>query len=517
MPIQIAEKKGAIRKYQILESERFSSTRDILNRIGSNNVYYGNQNPCSLDISPNKGDLYYNLENNVIYAYSPISLIEDNINLNRLEFCYTGNTNYKSNNKYCSDIYYTPTSVIVNNEELTLYFDDTVSWNVDIPPAPGDIYKTNDAEPNTSEWEVIAENIGVDGYGSITLQRISGTTFPLRFSFYNCEPRWYLQRVSGSGDENLRFTRFTFGPDLLNSTGVEVTVQNPGDYALWGFNWVNYVPLDFNEKSNVRFKSIKVNLLDLKEEALGLSGLKLQYANGGLFSVTNRAYLDPFNWIDLLSFDTLSNTDEDQLVNLSSITSCATLGGVFRIINTNIDSATPIKVLLKELTVSYDDSECCWQPITKEKYYKRFTFGSETKVPGAEHTFNIPNDAEEGLKYAGYYQVDVYATVKEYQIDTVTRAMTSVANELQIKKYTSPTWNIIDTSGNFIGTGPDPAYKWYNNSVQGSIIVHVDDENCVDRKLSIKILTPNATVSEISGYVHVEYLGSHAEGDLCTS
>ncbi len=115
--------------------------------------------------------------------------------------------------------------------------------------------------------------------------------------------------------------------------------------------------------------------------------------------------------------------------------------------------------------------------------------------------------AADGLKFTGYYKVDIYIETNEVESDGSTRAITANPQTLEISSN-AEAYKKIDMSGNAGTDGPAPTY-WFNNSVQGSAIIYVDDILCADRKINYRVGLSNGASSGLQGgYADIQYIGT---------
>lgn len=151
----------------------------------------------------------------------------------------------------------------------------------------------------------------------------------------------------------------------------------------------------------------------------------------------------------------------------------------------------------------------------KTGWFKRYDIppslldNNSTKIGG------IPNTAMEGLPFDGFYEIDIYVEVVEYEADGLTRKNIDSPDMLEIYAP-GDSWRVIDKSGHYQSMySPAPYGKWMNNSLQGSAIVYVQSEDCSSRLIWYRVTLPNGSFKQlIGGYLHARYLGG-LEGINC--
>ena len=185
-----------------------------------------------------------------------------------------------------------------------------------------------------------------------------------------------------------------------------------------------------------------------------------------------------------------------------------------------IDTRTETDILgVVKAEFSYDYFQSKWILISFERkqitnWFKRFTIPPTPLSPQALITDNIPNTVNEGFPFDGFYHVDIFLQTKEYEADQITRACTELSQTLEIYGP-GDIWKLIDESGSFQAVPEQNLPKWFNNSLQGSTIVHVQENLCGQRVLSWRVNLPNGTHKQIlGGYLHAQYIGEE-EGNLC--
>lgn len=142
----------------------------------------------------------------------------------------------------------------------------------------------------------------------------------------------------------------------------------------------------------------------------------------------------------------------------------------------------------------------------KTSWFKRYNINSTTKLPTTQFTGNIPDLAEEGLPFDGYYKVMTFVEVKEFKLNKLDLAACSAAQSLEIATPTE-SYKTIDISGAISQSSIQQGVEWYNFSLQGSLIAYISG-NCNSRKIIYRVTLPNGNFKQIiGGYMDIKYLG----------
>ncbi len=150
----------------------------------------------------------------------------------------------------------------------------------------------------------------------------------------------------------------------------------------------------------------------------------------------------------------------------------------------------------------------------KTSWFKRFDIPESSITPVTIITGNVPADDNEGLPFDGFYHFDMFLRVIEYDSDQVTNYRTENPQTLELDTP-GDSWRLIDESGNFIPLPQQQLPEWYNNSLQGSVMMFVQLELCGQRDVKWKATLPNGSFRQIlGGYLHARYLGG-TEGIVC--
>jgi hypothetical protein len=164
---------------------------------------------------------------------------------------------------------------------------------------------------------------------------------------------------------------------------------------------------------------------------------------------------------------------------------------------------------------SYSENFDAWILVSYERRYnwfKRYDIPPTPLAPDTIISGFVPSELGEGLPYKGFYEVDGYVNVREYEEDGVTQAITGGPQSISL---VAGGWELpVDLSGNAGGYSPSPIY-WFNNSLQGSAIVEITDDVCNNRVVEYRVTLPNGFKKQIlNGYMHIRYIGKR-EGNNC--
>ena len=144
-------------------------------------------------------------------------------------------------------------------------------------------------------------------------------------------------------------------------------------------------------------------------------------------------------------------------------------------------------------------------------WFKRYIISDSGQIRESQITGNFPSSGTEGLPYNGFYKVDIYIQVVEWDANGAVQVNVEGAETLELSAPGGDGWIFVDTSGCYnpnAGVG-DPVGVWENNSLQGSAILYVNDSTIGTRDISYRATFPNGTYNQIiGGYMHVQYLGA---------
>jgi hypothetical protein len=167
---------------------------------------------------------------------------------------------------------------------------------------------------------------------------------------------------------------------------------------------------------------------------------------------------------------------------------------------------------------SYSYTGDVWILVSFERrqnnWFKRYEIPGTPVDTISVKSGQIPSSPSEGLPFNGFYEVDVYVGVKEYR-DTMVQMFTQQPQKLEVSAP-GDIWRVIDLSGHYNqGVAPAPTNEWYNNSLQGSAIVYVNNVDCGTRDFWYRVTLPNGSFKQLlGGYMHARYLGT-TEGNNC--
>lgn len=170
---------------------------------------------------------------------------------------------------------------------------------------------------------------------------------------------------------------------------------------------------------------------------------------------------------------------------------------------------------------SYSYFEEMWILVSYERkqtnWFKRYEIPGTPLNTISVKSGQIPISPMEGLPFNGFYEINVYVEVAEYEADMITRQNIDTPDVLEIYAP-GDNWRVIDRSGNYVSMyAPAPYGKWFNNSLQGSAIIYVNNVNCGTRDFWYRVTLPNGEYKQLlGGYLHARYLGT-TEGNNCIS
>ena len=168
---------------------------------------------------------------------------------------------------------------------------------------------------------------------------------------------------------------------------------------------------------------------------------------------------------------------------------------------------------------SYSYTGDTWILVSFEKrqvnWFKRYVIPATPILGQSQFSGNVPLLSNEGLPYDGFYEVHAYVEVKEYEADRVTSAATYAVQTLELMTP-GDNWIVVDKSGIITQTATHPDIKWFNFSLQGSVILYAQSADCGSRDVNYRVTLPNGLFRQLlGGYIHVKYLGT-TEGNNCT-
>jgi hypothetical protein len=134
------------------------------------------------------------------------------------------------------------------------------------------------------------------------------------------------------------------------------------------------------------------------------------------------------------------------------------------------------------------------------------------------YSFNVPNTSSNslgaiitGLKYKGYYEFDVYCSV--YEKDASMNVVNTMAVQSLEVAPNGGSSLLICKSPYFVPVFATPMNV--NTSLQGSGILFLNQDECINRSVNITVTLPNGVNNSVEdGYLHVRYLGPK-EGQNC--
>ena len=168
---------------------------------------------------------------------------------------------------------------------------------------------------------------------------------------------------------------------------------------------------------------------------------------------------------------------------------------------------------------SYSNTGETWILVSYEKrqvnWFKRYPIPATPILGQSQFSGNVPLLSNEGLPYDGFYEVHAYVEVKEYEADRVTLAATYAVQTLELMTP-GDNWTVVDKSGLITQVATHLDIKWFNFSLQGSVILYAQSADCGSRDVNYRVTLPNGLFRQLlGGYIHVKYLGT-TEGNNCT-
>lgn len=150
-----------------------------------------------------------------------------------------------------------------------------------------------------------------------------------------------------------------------------------------------------------------------------------------------------------------------------------------------------------------------WEESVRPTWYKRIAIPARTKAANTSNEWRMPSDPLVNLPFVGDYQIDVFVNFVEWETPPSIATQSCIAPQtLSIRSGIGGPLIPIDKSGNISVIGVATPPKWYNWSLQGSIILNIAD-NDGDKSFFISLDLPNSNWDEIiGGFVHIEYLGN---------
>lgn len=168
---------------------------------------------------------------------------------------------------------------------------------------------------------------------------------------------------------------------------------------------------------------------------------------------------------------------------------------------------------------SYNYTSDVWILVSferKQTWFKRYAIPPTPKLAQQQFTGTVPIPANEGLTVDGFYSIDAYIEVKEFEADQITQSSCTAPQKLELM-IPGDVWQTVELSGNVTGLASYPGLKWFNNSLQGSIILYAQSAQNGSRDVNYRVTLPNGLFRQLlGGYIHVKYLGT-TEGNNCIS
>jgi len=169
---------------------------------------------------------------------------------------------------------------------------------------------------------------------------------------------------------------------------------------------------------------------------------------------------------------------------------------------------------------SYSYFEEMWILVSYERkltnWFKRYIIPGTPILGQSQFSGNVPFPSNEGMPYDGFYEIHAFVEVKEFEVDRVTLA---TCGAVQVLELMTPgdAWTVVDKSGVITQTATHPDIKWFNFSLQGSVILKAISAQCGSRDVNYRVTLPNGVFRQLlGGYIHVKYLGT-TEGNNCIS
>ena len=169
---------------------------------------------------------------------------------------------------------------------------------------------------------------------------------------------------------------------------------------------------------------------------------------------------------------------------------------------------------------SFSNTGDTWILVSFEKrqnnWFKRYAIPATPILGQTQFSGNVPFPANEGMPYDGFYEIHAYVEVKEYEADRATLATCAAVQVLELMTP-GDSWTAVDKSGVITQTATHPDVKWFNFSLQGSVILNAISAQCGSRDVNYRVTLPNGLFRQLlGGYIHVKYLGT-TEGNNCIS
>ncbi|MCX7737513.1 MAG: hypothetical protein N2319_12475 [Candidatus Kapabacteria bacterium] len=150
----------------------------------------------------------------------------------------------------------------------------------------------------------------------------------------------------------------------------------------------------------------------------------------------------------------------------------------------------------------------------KTSWFNRYDILSTGVVPLSQFIGYAPSPIGEGLPFDGYYEVMAFVEFKEYESNRINTASCVSSQTLELMAPMD-NWRLVDKSGVISVTATHEDVKWFNFSLQGSVIIFAQSNICGSRAVSYRVTLPNGSFRQIlGGYIHVKYLGT-IEGLNC--
>lgn len=176
-----------------------------------------------------------------------------------------------------------------------------------------------------------------------------------------------------------------------------------------------------------------------------------------------------------------------------------------------------IEVVKAEFSFNYTSDR--WILVSYERrliWFKRYSIPPTALLPISQFTGNVPLPANEGMPFDGFYGIQAFVQVKEVAGDQITPA-SCIASQVLELMTPGDNWQTVDISGTITNDLTNPGVKWFNFSLQGSIILYAQSSQCGSRDVNYRITLPNGAFRQVlGGYIHVKYLGT-TEGNNCIS
>ena len=170
--------------------------------------------------------------------------------------------------------------------------------------------------------------------------------------------------------------------------------------------------------------------------------------------------------------------------------------------------------LLDTRVTPIDHPERFWKTITvtrklKTNWEHRFEIPASDADGISLKQGELPNGANEGLPFNGYYDCFVSCQVKEETSVASEPASCAVMQTLKLQGK-SDSDILVERSGVYIPVTPPGTDKWMNRNLGGAARVYVSDASIALRRITYKVNLPNGSNKQLEGgYLHVRYVGAN--------